>query len=155
MVEGVRETLVKDPVQSCLADRLQVLEFSGVNLAAHVGGLHLEYVIISLPKEVGHVHTHLIIVVLLLEAEIEVVLCCYEFLTLIKPHFHTFRVLDFHGFVPNLALSEEVHGRIETRTLIEYTFQRIDDLRSCLEGLHCQEVGYDKVGREDQNDRKR
>ena len=146
MVEGVRETLAEDPIQSCLADRLQVLEISCVNLAAHVGGLHLENVVISLLKEAWHIHTHLVVVVLLLEAEIEVVLCSYEFLILIKPLFHSIYILDLHGLVPNLALSEEIHGRIEAGTLIEYTLQRNDDLRSCLEGLHCQEVCNDEVG---------
>lgn len=146
MVKGVGETLVEDPVQSCLADWLQVLEISCVNLAAHVGGLHLENVVISLLKEVWHIHTHLVVVVLLLEAKIEVVLGCYEFLILIKPLFHPIHVLDLHGLVPDLALSEEVHGRIEAGTLIEYTLQRNDDLRSCLEGLHCQEVSDDEVG---------
>jgi hypothetical protein len=83
MVESVSESLVQDPVQSCLADGLHVLKISGVNLAAHVGGLHLENVLISLLKEVRHVDTHLIVVILFLEAEIEVVIGSYEFLILI------------------------------------------------------------------------
>jgi hypothetical protein len=76
MIEGVCEAFTQDAIQSLFANWLKVLKLPDIDFRAHIGGLHLKDVVVGTLEEFWHIHSHLVVVILFLEAEIEVVLGC-------------------------------------------------------------------------------